>query len=553
MRRAQLVSNIAASRRDPPGVPAPVTLTVDGAYWLTEAKHHRDGVAGSSLWCALIFVGDDHGVYYLHTADTPSGAAACGPNPFGATLSTAEFPECVGRTGHAVTLPAGTSTPEEHATLLAAVLELIPGVISATPALAANDDGGWSIEYVGPPLTFGSRAWASRGVAGPHGGPHYRMPRAGDGPTVTSVDIAATIGSALEAPPANAIPCSVGITLGTTVNPAVRPRLHGRRLATPGADPAASTVLMDFGQIPSSEIVAGQLATIWLTPTQIDSLYTALHTTLGAGQLWLAATSSGGTHYAACSTGNTVSRGQQVQQNLRTAANSDPTVSPPATWTTNGSFGVWLGARIGYRIAPCTTGECRPALGSAAALAAHLSNVTLPDSYTCQGLPIVGTAGMRIRRVQLGVNSGTVRCGVSQGGDVTLPGVSAVGSTPLVDLGTNGGSTGAVDYMAPTGADTVRVPTSGGMWVVIYGAGAQGIGEVGPSPFAVAGINLPATGITIGGANTGLAEREQDVAQAGLGNAAVALQTVPAGTATAVDNSPYCVLELYSPPFALAA
>jgi hypothetical protein len=558
MRRAQLVANmVASSATQGESDPAPVTLNIDGAFWNVEAKHHHQGIAGSSLWCALIFVGDDHGVYYLHTADTPTGAAACGPNPFSATLSATEFPECAGKTGHAVTLPAGNSTPAAHAALLAAVLEAIPGVVSATPAIAANDDGGWGIEYVGPPLTFGTRAWASAGVSGSHGGPHYRMTRSGDGPTVTSVDLTATIGSALEAPAANAIACNVSIVLGTTVNTSVRPRLHARRLATPGADPAASTVLMDFDRIPASEIVAGRLATIWLTPTQIDALYTALHTTLGSGQLWLAATSSGGTHYAACSTGNTVSRGQQVQQNLRTAANNDPTAAPPATWTTNGSFAVWLGARLGYRIAPATNGEHRPALGSVTAIGATGNgNVTLPDSYTCSNFAVVGAAGMRIRRVQLGITSGTVRCGIVAGGDVTLPGVSAVGATPLVDLGTNGGATGAVDYLAPTGASTVRVPTSGGIWVVFYGATAQGIGEVGPSPFVVAGINNPASQITIGGANNGNAEREQDVAQAGLGNAAVALQTVPGPDGvvlTAVDNCPHIVLELYSPPFSVAA
>jgi hypothetical protein len=554
--RAQLVANmVAASATQGPSNPAPVTLTVDGAWWLSDSRHHHQGVAGSSLWCALIFVGDDHGVYYLHTADTPTGAAACGPNPFSATLRATEFPECVGRTGHAVTLPAGNSTPEEHAILLAAVLESIPGVVSATPALAANDDGGWSIEYVGPALTFGARNWDSRGVSGTHGGLLYRMTRAGDGPTVTTVNLSAMIGSAQEAPPANSIACNVSIVLGTTVSTAAsaRPRLHARRLATPGADPAASTVLMDFGQIPASEIVAGALATIWLTPTQIDSLYTAVHTTLGSGQLWLAACGGGGCHYAAASTGNATSRGQQVAQNLRTSAFADPTADPPATWTTNGTAGVWLGARFGYRISPATNGEFRPALGSVTAQdATGNGNVVLPDSYTCSTFPVGGTANMRIRRVQLGVTSGVVHCGIVQGGDVTLPGVSSVGATVLVDLGTNGVATGAVDYMAPTGDDTVRIP-SAGYWIVFYGLAAVGRGEVGPSPFVVAGINLPASQVTIGGANNGNAEREQDVAQVGLGNAAVALQTVPAGALTAVDNCPHILLELYVPPFAVAA
>lgn len=532
-------------------------LTVDGAFWNVLPLHHLTGVAGSSMWWAFVLVGDNAYLYWNHAADTPAGVVQVGPDPGSAVLSAAVagFAELAGRTGYRVDLPAGNSTPAEHAALVAATLESIPGVLSASPRSPdALDGGSVTIDAVttGAAFTVGGVAWGSQGAMGAHGGPHYRMTRAGDGPTVTSVDVNASIASALEAPTAGAIPTCASLVLGTTVSTAnsARPRLHARRLATAGADPALSTVLFDFGQIPPSEIVAGALATIWLTSSQIDALYTALHTTLGAGQLWLAATGGGGCHYAACSTGNTISRGQQVQQNLRTAANNDPTAAPPATWTTAGSFGVWLGARIGYRINPATTGECRVRLGSATDLAAHASAVVLPDSYTSQTTLLGGTIGMRIRRVQLGINSGSVRCALHQGGDVT-PAVSAVGATVLADLGTNGASTGAVDYMAPTGSSTVRVPASG-LWVTFYGFGAVGRGETGPSPFVVAGINLPATTITIGGAANGTAERERDIAQAGLGTAANAPVTIPAGTESAVDNSPYIILETYSPALAAA-
>lgn len=533
-----------------------VALTVDGAYWNVLPIHHYTGVAGSNMWWAFVLVGSNSYLYWSHAADTPAGVVQCGPNPGSAVLSAAiaGFSALAGRTGYRVDLPAGTSTPSEHATLVANTLATIPGVVSATPR-SPNSDGGVTIDVVttGATLTVGSTSWGSQGALGTYGGPHYRMTRTGDGPTVTSVDITATIGSALEAPTANAIPTNVSMILGTTVSTAstARPRLHARRLATPGTDPAASTVLQDFGQIPASEIVAGAIASIWLTESQIDSLYTALHTTLSSGQLWLAATATGGCHYASCSTGNTVSRGQQVQQNLRTAANNDPTVAPPATWTTNGSFGVWLGARIGYRVNPATSGECRVRLMSVDTLANHASPVTLPDSYTCQGTILGGTVGMRVRRVNMGINSGSVRVALHTGGDVTLPGVSAVGATVLADLGTNGAATGDVEYLAPTGASTVRVPAAG-LWVTFYGLNAVGRGEVGPSPFVVAGINLPASHVTIGGGSNGNQEREQDVAQAGLGDASIAPVTVPNGTLTVVDNCPYIQLEMHTPALVAA-
>ena len=551
IRRAQLVA-VLASLDGAAVLLTDRTLAVDGAFWNVLAIDFHLGNAGSSMRGAHVLVGSSAYLYWLHTADTPTGSDATGYDPGHASLS-AVFPELAGRTGYAVTLPAGNSTPAAHAVLVAAALATIPGVLSATPR-AADTDGSVTIDVVttGAALTTGARAWASRGAAGPLGSRSYRMPRSGDGPTVTSTNVTATIASAVTTPTANSIPWACSAPIGTTTSTAssARPRITWRLDATVDADPAGSSVLMDVGQIPASEIVAGTQGTIYFTPAQVYAGFSALNS-IGSGRLWLSIHAAGGCHYMPFATSHAASAGEQVTQNMRTAAFSDPTSVAPGTFTTTASFGVWAGIQIHYEINPATSGERRVRLGSVASSASHLSLVALPDSYTAQGSVVGGTAGMRFRGLTMAIVSGTVRTAIMIGGDTTLPGVTAVGATVLADLGTNGVATGDVEYLAPTGASTVRMP-AGGAWALFYGLAAVGRGEAGPSPFAVASTALPASHITIGGASNGNAEREQDIAQVGLGNAANAPITIPAGTLTVVDNCPFYQLELYSPALVAA-
>lgn len=105
-----------------------VRVTVDAVHFATNPIDFENGVAGSTMRAALLLVGPDSYIYWLHTAPTPSGDAATGydPGDFPAT-----FPETEDRTGFACSLAAGFNTPEAHATLLAATLATVPGVLAA--------------------------------------------------------------------------------------------------------------------------------------------------------------------------------------------------------------------------------------------------------------------------------------------------------------------------------------------------------------------------------------------------------------------------------------
>lgn len=532
-------------------------LTLDVAGWSELPLDFERGTAGSNMRGKFITVGDDDYVWWSHATDTPGGVQQTGYDPgiYEAALS--------GMTGHQVSLPQGNSTPEDHAALVAAVIEGITGVESATARVGANTDGSWTVDIVTDlVVAWGTRPWASRGAAGLHGGHIYRVPEGAEASGWNSIEITRPISNRMTAPPAGARLFAVQVQLGDTVATGAnnRPRLQYWR-SNSDTTPAGTEMIHDFGQIPASQIVAGAAATIWLTPAQCAALRTANAGATGTRH-WISAHAVSGTFYVGATVASGLN-GEQVAANIRveTVGSNVPTATL-STWSASGelNFAFLLGARLCYEVDPCTDLEHRSRLGSVAAYATHPSNVVLPDTITGQRAPVTGLEGRRILSLQCGVVAGTARQAIYTGGTQTEDAPSMVGATPLVDLGTNVAN-GDLNYPAPTGASTVRVPTSGGLWWLFKGFNATGRGHVGPGPFSATGnVNQPSSWIRrfdtggLRGRNPG--ERDIERNAGGYGNAATAFET-PAITDPDLqefgpDNHPYGYVEIGTPAIAVA-
>lgn len=451
-------------------------ITIDVAAWDELPLSFRLGVGGSNMRGKYIIVGPSAYVWWSHTVN--GVATGYDPGDFESELA--------GMTGYELVLPAGDTTPEDHAALLAALIATIPGVAGAAPMPTANDDGSWSVQVETTlSVAWGSRAYASRGAAGTAGGEIYRVPEGSEASGWQQIEITRPIASRITALGATMRVWAVQLALGDTVNSANPPRMQFR---WSGSDTSpAGTETFDFGRFDASQIVAGGLATIFLTPAQVLAFHTQRSTATGTRH-WLQSHCTTGTTYVGAAT-STGYGGQQINANIRveTVGSNNP-ANALATWSASGelNFAFLLGARVVYEIDPCTTLEHRTRWGSFAAYATHTSNVTLPDTLTGQRASVVGLGGRRIFSCTMGVVAGTAAAGAHTGGTHTEDAPSMIGATALATFGQNV-SNGEVTLQAPTGASTVRVPTSGGLWWLFKGEGATGRGQVGPGPYANVG------------------------------------------------------------------
>jgi hypothetical protein len=484
--------------------PGPVTLsgtiTVDPVRFSRQPVDYERGVGGSTALGAHFRVGTDRYLWYGHT--TASGVVA-NPDPGDTEAALA------GHSGTRLTLPAGLVTAEDHADLLATALAGFDGITSAVAAASANADGSWSVEVEtdGTTIATGTRAFVDRGAAGVHGSHLYRVPGGGEIVGDQTIAINRRLATRIIAPPSDAILLGVQIALGATVSAgAQRVRLQyviSSSATTPGADHEA---IFDFGQIPADQAVSGGLATIDLTAAQSVALRAAIDGASGTNH-WITVHCTGGTSYIGVPPARTEYIGETAGENVRVhATGSQDAATAYTTWTSAGetSFAFMVPLKLLYAVDPCTTGESRTRWGSQATYAEHPDTITLPDTETAQTAPVDGLELARVEGADVGLDSGQVRIGLRTGGTVT-PGSEAIAAaTVLVDLGQTT-TIGENSYRAaPTGASTVRVPLTGGMWLVYKGTGSGGVGEAS-GPFSVAPPNRPSSWVnpSTGGTNTG--------------------------------------------------
>lgn len=562
MRRAQRLAILATTSGAAPIVPTIAqSLDVDRVHWAVAPVDFAAGRGGSGMRGAVLLVGTTHYLYWLHTADTPSGSVATGYDPGDYPLV---FPTTAGRTGVAVTLPAGHVDADDAAAALATALATIPHCSGTV--VAANSDGTHRVATRVPMpglVVDTTRAWADRGVSLVHGGIAHRLTRTGEVYTATSVEITAPVGSAITTPDASAIPWAVQIPLGSTVSTAstARPRLSMRLSSAGATSLAGSTVLYDFGQIPSSQIVAETLATIYLTPTQCRDVRDALDT-VGSGRVWLCAQSTSGTHYANAPTSGAIAAGQQVVQNLRVATPAvAPTSPPPSTWTESGAgFPVWLNARLCLDLDPCTTGEHVRIWGSLLpATTAGLTGVgpiVVNQPVYTTGEYDSTLVGCRLYAAEIRA-SGAVRVCMHAGGSGTKDAPDAGGAVRFADLGSiTCVDTAATRYTAPTGASAVYVPTldtGWHVWLVQKSAGAIGYGDVASgSPATAIGRPVDANpSVRSQGASRGNTTMDEDRV-GDSGDPATTSTSPTGGVASNQDVVPWYRIEVRQLPLAVS-
>lgn len=469
------------------------------------------GVGGCPYRHTYLTVGTDAYLWWAHTQDS----VIVGPDP-GDTE-----PALSGYTGTLVTLPAGESTAQAHAVLVASAMAGMTGVTSASAAGSGNADGSWSVTVVtdGRAVAAGTRSWASQGARGIHGSHVHRMPRAGEVAGSLSLNITRMVGTRINTPPATARMWAVQLALGNTVSAgAQRPRLQmwaSTSTTNPGTDTEA---LFDFGQIPAAQMVAGDVATIYLTAAQSDALRTAIDGATGTN-FWLSAHCTGGSHYNAIPNGGLFD-GETAGGQVRVQADGlqDATVANTG-WTVAGSsFSFLVPMRLVYDVDPCTSGYMETGLGSMSPYADFAGDFALPDTLTMQPPESVeGVRGARILSVGGGSASGDIRRGAFVGGDVTPDAVDMDGATVLSDVGVGTGAGTIAFFATPTGAGTVRVPMSGGLSTGFKGNGASGRGEGGPGPFTTGRIDNPSSWVRRFGANIGQNPMEWDNVGTGAG------------------------------------
>jgi hypothetical protein len=476
------------------------TITVDPVRFSRQPVDYERGVGGSTALGTYLGVGSDRYLWYGHT--TASGVVT-NPDPGDTEAALAS------RTGTRITLPAGLVTAEDHADLLATALAGLEGITSAVAAASANADGSWSVEVEtdGTTLALGTRAFADRGAAGVHGSHLYRVPGGGEIVGDQTIAINRRLATRITAPPSDAILLGVQIALGPTVDAgAQRVRLQYAISASATTPGTSYEPIFDFGQLPTDQAVSGGLATIDLTAAQSVALRAAIDGASGTNH-WITVHCTGGTSYIGVPPARTEYIGETAGENVRVHAtgSQDATVGY-TTWTSAGetNFAFMVPLKMLYAVDPCTTGESRTRWGSQATYAEHPDVITLPDTETAQTAPVDGLELARIAGADVGLDSGQVRIGLRTGGTVTPGSEDIDGATVLVDLGQTT-TIGENSYRAaPTGASTVRVPLTGGMWLSYKGTGSGGVGEAS-GPFVVAPPNRPSSWVnpSTAGTNTG--------------------------------------------------
>lgn len=526
---------------------ATATIQVHAARFLTSYVAFEQGCAGSTYLCAYLLVtGSFH--YYIWWSHAADGAQrGIDPGDF--------IEELDGVTGHEIALPAGTTTAEDHAELVADLFITLPGITSAA-VMSENSDGSWSVEIEGSfnNIRPGLNTYTDIVDSGIHGGHVYRPSVFGDGvDTYLSIDVTRPIASRIAALPDEAIVYFAQVTIGSTAGTgsSARPRLalygNGTSTVTPGALVAA-TLVYDFGQISVAQTVADSVATIWLTPAQVLAFYTAYNAS--TGNYWLVAKAVTGCHYMGYPTGFSLHGEQfdagQLQVDISTMSNS-PTVTFSATWngaTTTG-FNFLLGARLGYIVNPCTDGSHRARWGTLLNYSDFISDVTLPDSQTYQCGDSSQLAGGVLHSIASGVVTGVVRAGIFSGGTVSpLSAASPVNATLLWDAGVSTVTGGENLWTAPTGDNTIIIP-SNGIHFAFKGTAAQGRGEVGPAPHTTASPARPSDWLST--PSTGATQAETDIADTGIGTAATAWPTPVAGSITRPGNHPFLYMIVTQP------
>lgn len=533
-------------------------LTVDSAHIATNPIDFADGVGGCTMRGTVLLVGETHYIYWLRLMDTPTGVVPTGLDPGDFPV---EYPECVGRTGVVVELPQTTYvTAEAHAALVAAALLTIDFIVSAVPRVSGNSNLTWTIdiEIRDAVLAVGTRGWADAGLRGLHGSHVYRLTRGGEAFIATSSNVTFPGASAIAAPPSRAIIWCVQATLGTTVNTGTtnRIRMSLRHDTSADGDPAGSTVVFDFGQIPASEIIAERNATIYLTPAQCLALYNA-HNALSGGRYWLSVHASGSCHVVSYPSGTGIQQGEMINTDSRfhnaTIDGDDP---PAASWVSGATAAIYLAVRLIYEVDPCNNGERSRRWGSSAPSASAPDSVgpILNAEICTSGEGDAQLVGMRVHSTGNRMDAGSSSMSLHTGGSGTKDAPNYSGATRFLALGVQTGP-GELLYMSPT---PTRIPSFSGHLVVVQkAAGATGRGELAPSPHTVTGRPIdPCSWIRASGASRGGTTMQEDRTGTGAsGDPNTPTNSPLTGTETNTDNNPWVVLRMYQEPiaFTLAA
>jgi len=367
------------------------------------------------------------------------------------------------------------------------------------------------------------------------------LPRAGEITGSTDIAIGRLVATRVNIPNSADIVWAVQMCHGGTVTAgAQRPRLQ-YRASTSNTSPATTPEdVFDFGQIPVSQMTAGDVGTIFLTPTQTLAMRTALDGVSGTAH-WLSVHSAGSvTNYNGVPNGGGYdgeTAGGQVA--VATAGSEDATSAQTFT-TLSASFSFIVPLRLVVERDPCTTGEQQAVWGGFAPYATYPSDVVLPDSVTAQRADIDDMDRMRLLAQNTSTVAGLMRFQTATGGGHTPDTPVMAGAVTLWDAGVNE-ETGAGSIDAPTGAATIRIPAGlPGLWVMFKGFGATGRGEVGPGPFTITGRpDQPSDWIRRFGANIGLNPGELDMAATGLGDDSVVFESpIVARTTSQPDNHP---------------
>lgn len=457
------------------------TLRIYPAHFVTAPGAIERGHGGSthrSWYLRAVVSGATEYVWHTHNDGSTGGGVATGDDP-GAYVS-----ELSGGTGLPVALAAGLVTASTRATAIAAALALRPWCTSATVAGANNPDGSRNITVVGQfsAIAVGARTNAQRGAAGVHGSHQFRRAVGGDG-TLTR-----NIAQRISHPPATARVHAVSIVLGATVSTTAAniPRLYLRTGGTSDSDPAGSTVLFDFGQLPVSEVVAGRRARINLTSAQVATLRAAL-TAAAASRLWLCVKAAATTTLSRLATA-TSRNGEFFDESNRVdvVTSGDGSTAAPAAWNSTGMFSgnVVIGCALHYEVDPAGNGEAYPPIGSLETLTdtgVFPNSVALPDSETSQVCPTEGHEGAHLHSLESVVNAGQVRNEFFAGGDISnLDAPNMTGATLLHGLGLTSG-TGIITQLCPTGDASIAVPAVLSLKWKGFTSGAIGQGNVNPA------------------------------------------------------------------------